>query len=355
FETYYKKELVVHSKTYLHSENSKSVHELTNLEIPLFCDTSSNEKSKPREHSHTYWPPDISLPKFLFNGVWMEFMVNGVLYPFYYCKTHLQTNVGELSGNALKDLYHQTSTIVKEFGFKALFHHTNNNNKKKGLYRGYVFNTFAVFPGIFAHVGVYTMCKHKFSELNMSNPIWHNTIFPFVSGLVAETVSVFAYVPQEVVQQRYILSHPNSGVTIWKTIRQVYNEHNRNIFQTFYRGTGAALLQYVPSSGVWWASYEAFKYLLHADSYVTYTIAGAMGGLATGTLTNPLDIARTRIQTRSGDYQQTNSFKLLRYIIKKEGFQGLTKGIAPRVALLTLEGTMFAECYEILLRLSKNH
>ncbi|ETN97250.1 hypothetical protein RFI_40281, partial [Reticulomyxa filosa] len=122
---------------------------------------------------------------------------------------------------------------------------------------------------------------------------------------------------------------------------------------SFYRGTGAALLQYVPSSGIWWASYEAFKYLLCANNGATYTCAGALGGLVTGILTNPFDIARTRIQTRTGDYGQTNPFKLLKVIVKKEKWHGLTKGVAPRVALLTLEGTLFADCYEILLYLSK--
>ncbi|ETO31248.1 hypothetical protein RFI_05873 [Reticulomyxa filosa] len=92
--------------------------ELTGVHSSTTPDKAAERTATTTANTHTLWPPDINLFKFISYGILMESAVNSILYPLFYCKTHLQTNVGELSGNALKDLYNQTNTIVKEFGFK---------------------------------------------------------------------------------------------------------------------------------------------------------------------------------------------------------------------------------------------
>ena len=99
-----------------------------------------------------------------------------------------------------------------------------------GLYRGYLWSTMGSFPGIITHVSVYTMAKYQLSynELNTSHNLFSHSmdysetsetkqlqqkanqtsipqfLIPLISGLIAESVAVVAYVPQEVVSQRFV-------------------------------------------------------------------------------------------------------------------------------------------------------
>ena len=99
-----------------------------------------------------------------------------------------------------------------------------------GLYRGYLWSTLGSFPGIITHVSVYTMAKYQLSynELNTSHNLFSHSmdysessetkqlqqkanqtsipqfLIPLISGLIAESVAVVAYVPQEVVSQRFV-------------------------------------------------------------------------------------------------------------------------------------------------------
>ena len=78
-----------------------------------------------------------------------------------------------------------------------------------------------------------------------------------------------------------------------------------------YRGWGASVLVYTPNSAIWWASYATFKdaissylarsermtYLLEREnSFIVHGISGTMAGTMAAVLTNPLDVAKTRIQ-----------------------------------------------------------
>eukprot|EP01083_Nonionella_stella_P313618 1126625_1 len=107
--------------------------------------------------AHNLWPSNISLPRFLFTGAILEIIGNGILYPFYFCKTHLQTNTNPLTGhgNPFVHLVKQAQSVVTENGIR-------------GLYRGYLWSTFGSFPGIIVHVAVYTMAKYQlgYNELN---------------------------------------------------------------------------------------------------------------------------------------------------------------------------------------------
>ncbi len=115
----------------------------------------------------------------------------------------------------------------------------------KGLYRGFVFSTLAVFPGIISHVSIYTSCKHQFSKISPENTFLHTSVFPLISGMLAETIAVLCYVPEEVVLQRLQLSprffndnnnkhSPKSRIHARHIIREIYSTGRQKVRQIFF-------------------------------------------------------------------------------------------------------------------------
>eukprot|EP01084_Bolivina_argentea_P167490 290680_1 len=164
------------------------------------------------------WPENVSFSRFMITGFGLQFTANGLLYPFYFCKTHLQTDVkhtmfGKEKINPFFHLGKQIQTVTATNGIK-------------GLYRGFLWSTLSGFPGLLIHVATYEMCKHQFSnyQANSSNDHnWNNNrnsnsqniskntiipqrLIPFFSGIIAEIVACYAYVPSDVVSQKLQLS-----------------------------------------------------------------------------------------------------------------------------------------------------
>ena len=310
----------------------------------------------------------------------------------YFCKTHLQTNTNPLTGhgNPFIHLIKQAQAITAESGIRGLSEYCieiNRNfnsfiiicvGKCIGLYRGYLWSTLGSFPGIITHVSVYTTAKYQLSynELNSTHNLFSHSmdtdkdsikdsniehlnespipqsLIPLVSGLIAESVAVFAYVPQEVVAQRLQLAPKD--VRLFEIIKSIYHEQG---IQSFWRGTMAAYASYLPSSGIWWGSYEAYKHLICKEksrqNLLGYSVAGVCGGVTTALLTNPIDIIRTRIQTQRGTYGSTKILPVIGRLYKNEGILAFSKGLGARISLLVLEGILFADFYEIMMYFSK--
>ena len=136
-------------------------------------------------------------------------------------------------------------------------------------------------------------------------------------------------------------------------IRTIYREGG---VRSFWRGTFAAYASYLPSSGLWWGSYEAYKHLIcrqkSRQNLLGYSVAGICGGVTTALLTNPIDCIRTRIQTQKGTYGETKILPVVKRIYRNEGLMAFSKGLGARISLLVMEGILFADFYEILMYFS---
>lgn len=72
-------------------------------------------------------------------------------------------------------------------------------------------------------------------------------------------------------------------------------------FLSLYAGYTTTLVMNVPYNAVYFPVYEAFRKLLKSDAsehdVVAHLLAGGGAGAVAGALSNPLDVARTRLQT----------------------------------------------------------
>jgi solute carrier family 25 protein 44 len=144
----------------------------------------------------------------------------------------------------------------------------------------------------------------------------------FVAGAVASCVTQCLVVPVDVVSQRLMVQQGSAqGGAAGSRTDVLYRNGwaaARGIVATegmagLYRGAGASLAIFVPSSGVWWGSYGAYQRCLWsllasyrgadaappsaADVVPVQTFAALCAGATSGLLTTPLDVVKTRLQT----------------------------------------------------------
>lgn len=109
--------------------------------------------------------------------------------------------------------------------------------------------------------------------------------------------------------------------------------------RAFYISYPTTLTMTVPFTAVQFSVYEWAKKVLNpSESYspMTHVTAGGFSGAVAAAVTNPLDVAKTLLQTRgsSTDPQIRNADGMLdaiSIIKQKEGFKGFSRGLAPRV------------------------
>ncbi|KGN54303.1 mitochondrial substrate carrier family protein B [Cucumis sativus] len=109
-------------------------------------------------------------------------------------------------------------------------------------------------------------------------------------------------------------------------------------FLGMYKGLGATLLGVGPSIAISFSVYESLRSFWQSrrpnDSPVMVSLAcGSLSGIASSTVTFPLDLVRRRKQLEGAAGQariyNTGLYGTFKHIVKTEGFKGLYRGILP--------------------------
>ncbi|EPZ31720.1 mitochondrial carrier [Rozella allomycis CSF55] len=230
-----------------------------------------------------------------------------------------------------------------------------NIGKREGL------RAIGSFPGQSLYYVAYEILNQTLSDKIKKSQIsscLNNHAIDFASnsaaGLLAEATSAFCYVPSDIISQKLqVTKELGQNFKTYANTRDIYLTEG---WKGFYRGYIPYFIAFGPGSAVWWASYELFKKSLYsgwhflqnktgwpiADSpsisrYFNPLISGAMAGTCAVLVTNPLDVARTRIQLLQYDsLKDRNSlkkgfFNMIGEIYRKEGIRGMYKGAKPRI------------------------
>ncbi len=188
-----------------------------------------------------------------------------------------------------------------------------------------------------------------------------------LAGASASCVTQILVVPVDVISQRLMVqSAPTAGGgAVGKDV--VYRNGwaaARGILATegvrgLYRGAGASLAIFVPSSGLWWGAYGAYQHVLWslreaataappsaADVVPVQTLAAMCAGATSGLLTTPLDVVKTRLQTAPfvpGKARPTFRSVAAR-LLQEEGALGLLRGVGPRITSAMVRASARARC-----------
>ena len=193
------------------------------------------------------------------------------------------------------------------------------------------------------------------------------------AGFLAEAISGLVYVPTDILTQKLQLQQKmnfldqryqyNSSFDVLRTTMRTEG------FFGLYRGFGAYLAVYGPHSAVWWLVYEGCKRafastpptfpckesnLSYFKRHLGHVVSGAIAGALAVVATNPLDVAKTRLQTmeisNALHKRQIDAgfMSILKGIYQKEGFYGLYRGMKPRIYLKIPGSAIAFVGYEIL-------
>lgn len=138
-----------------------------------------------------------------------------------------------------------------------------------------------------------------------------------------------------VIKQRMQL--PNSTHrTIWECARTVCAKEG---VKAFYISFPTTLSMSIPFQSVQFATYDYFQSVLnpsHIYNPKTHVAAGALAGIVASSITTPLDVIKTLLQTRgtSDDPRIRNAsgfWDAAKIISERHGYRGFFRGFRPRV------------------------
>ncbi|KAF7668306.1 hypothetical protein LDENG_00019660 [Lucifuga dentata] len=243
---------------------------------------------------------DLDKRKFYSFGVFMTMTIRATVYPATLIRTRLQVQRG-------KSLYSGT--------FDAFFRILRAEGVR-GLYRGFMVNTFTLISGQ-AYITSYELVRKYVSQYSDNN-----TVKSLVAGGSASLVAQSITVPIDVISQQLMMQGQGEHLTRFrlsseteagKPKRVVFGQ-TRNIiaqifaadgFCGFYRGYVASLLTYIPNSAVWWPFYhfytEQLSKLAPTDCphLILQAMAGPLAAATASTVTNPMDVVRARVQVEA--------------------------------------------------------
>ena len=277
----------------------------------------------------------------------------------------------------------------------------------RGLYSGVTPALMGSFPGTVIFFGTYEWGKRRMIE----NGIMPSVAY-FSAGFIADLAASVVYVPSEVLKTRLQLQgrHNNPFFTSGYNYRSTWDAAKTIVrtegFRALFYGYKATLARDLPFSALQFAFYEeeqklAKRWCQGRDIGLGLEIltAATAGGLA-GTITCPLDVVKTRIQTQvhatapstiiSSQKAHTNTTPIrpsirtlapqssrhistsspststvkpgayildtssiiqgLRIMYKTEGISGWFRGVGPRAVWTSVQSGTMLVCYQALLR-----
>lgn len=178
---------------------------------------------------------------------------------------------------------------------------------------------------------------------------------PLLAGIAARTlVSTFAS-PLELLRTTLQSTpanplRPHTFSTVLSATRMLVASDGPT---ALWRGLVPTLWRDVPFSGVYWASYEAWKGVFRRNTSLSIPlvafISGAISGTTAALLTHPFDVAKTRRQTlvlsQGGIPKNTVTF--LRHLVRTEGLSAIFAGLTPRLAKIAPACGIMIASYEV--------
>lgn len=231
--------------------------------------------------------------KFLVFGVAATVSIDFITYPLDLVKTRVMTEANN-------------KATMLESNVRA-FRGVLATSGVKGLWRGFPLSSFGALPSQGVYFGGYSYSHSLIAASNTGLPLWTQDA---AAGFIADIIAAPFWTPTEVVATRMQIQ--GKGVQQYTSAAQAFqhilkHEGVRGLF----RGLSVSLA-YGPASALWWALYQGSHRNLtawsasgdaHSDTkkegkaWIDAT-SGLISGTVTSVMTNPLDIAKTRLQTQ---------------------------------------------------------
>ncbi|KAI8988269.1 mitochondrial carrier domain-containing protein [Mycotypha africana] len=220
--------------------------------------------------------------------------------------------------------------------------------QQRHLWKGVYSVVVGAGPAHAIHFATYEFCKEKFNrffdqQLNLKSPSDNNKSIVISPQLLASgtagAIATFAHdglmTPFDVIKQRMQMRD-----SVYRSVREcaktVYRTEG---LKAFYISFPTTVSMSIPFQSVQFATYEYCRTLLDPEGTYNpkaHMLAGAIAGAVASSVTTPLDVVKTLLQTKgsSNDAQikNTSGFKeAVSIIYSRHGVKGFFRGFKPRV------------------------
>lgn len=209
----------------------------------------------------------------------------------------------------------------------------------KGIFNGLVPKILLYSPYQAIYMSVYTQTRDR---LHSGAPNQGIQLWKFAAaGIAAELAGAGIRVPMEAIKQRMQMGNIGSHRELWSLV-------TRNPLQFFKMRNFIAqtIVHDIPCGTVHWISYEYLK----RSSYSIFSAptAGAVAGVTTAIVTNPLDVIKTRMITRPNEYKTVST--TVKSIMAEHGYHGFYRGVLPRILHIAPNSALYMWIFDLMFR-----
>lgn len=372
---------------------------------------------------------DIDKVKFFSIGTGVYSVINICLHPITVIKTRqqilLEKNKAGKAGsskvlnkqlslyNVIRDLL-SSSTFRSDLSCSVDKRHRISILNTRNLFKGLGIVLAVAVPARAIYLGVLESSKERIKQILMTEKHRENensmscnrvkiiadgTISSISSGIAGGLASISAQaltVPMDVISQRQMVMGTSYGSKINEPDKASARSVIRSILNNegwvgLYRGFGMSIFTSLPGGTIWWATYGGCQYELSrllvgfnvdkVDGNNSGTLmwkgpvqlaSSVFAAITTTTITQPLDVVKTKLQVEKFDYGLVRkpfpnralvsrglkneftkrlpptAFYIARRVMITSGIKGFYSGIIPRVIHMTLWGTILSSAYEYL-------
>jgi solute carrier family 25 protein 44 len=263
-------------------------------------------------------------------------------------------------------------------------------NTMKTYYRGVGIVLVSAIPARSIYIGVLENSKEIVSSKLISNK--KSSLFTSldeksqlsliasisggISGGCAAMASQTIVVPMDVISQRQMVMDSSLYETEGGALNIIKNVIKTDGFAGFYRGFGMSLFTSLPGGTLWWATYSGCHQVLQNFEFnnsskhendnqlpprhfndmirrgINQGVAGLSAAIVAASLTQPLDVIKTRLQVATDS--QTKTYGVIcEDLLHSHGLQGFFRGVSPRILSMAIWGTALSSAYEYLRHVSR--
>lgn len=323
--------------------------------------------TKASSDSHILQWSDIDKYKFFGYGTFLYSALTITLHPMTVLKTRQQVRSSAVPKNSL---LHQPT-------LKSTFRELQ---KSRGLFRGAGVVVSLAIPARVIYIFTLETSRYECQQVlwSISNTVYPNrmnqeyvgplvaSIAGGVSGGLAAMAAQCLAVPMDVISQRQISMSDAKYATegsAWSVTKHALQIDG---WRALYRGFGLSLFSSLPAGSIWWSIYGGTQHVL--DRYwistrrnpqeevmfqrvVTQVVSGTSAALVAATLTQPLDVTRTRLQV--AQTENASLTQIVSDLKASSGLRGFYRGLGPRILHMSVWGTVLSSAYELLRHVSR--